>query len=432
MNRSLIRLLPLCALVLFSGCSHESNVRKQKSFDSGEDFFAKGKYSEAAAQYSDAIKVDSNFVQAHYKLSQAYLRMRDGNDAFQELKRTVALDPDNYRAHTDLANLLIGSRNPESLKEAKVHLDLLRAKQPNAPETHQSWATFDAAQGNLKSAIDEAQQAIALNPNRSESYLQVALFQLANNQPDQAEASFKKAVDVDPKAMNAQIALGTFYQSVNRLPEAEQQFQHAIEIDPTSIAPRSALMRLLMREGKSPEAEALALKTKKELPDNPDAYRMPGDFYIATSDFDKASAEYGSLYKDHPQNSQVMRKYIQILILKNRLDEAAKLNDEILQSNPHDSEALTFKGQIQLRQNDAAGAIDSLQNAIGGDANNAIAHYQLGQAFHQQHDDTHAEQEWRRAVALRPDLTDAQRSLALLEKQRGDSAGGKAAMLTSR
>src|SRR5712664_3443379 len=99
MTRSFTRLLPLCGLVLFTACSHESNARKQKSFAAGDD-------------------------------------------AFQELKRTIALEPDNYRAHTDLANILIASRNPDNLKEAKLHLDILRAKQPNAPETHQSWASF--------------------------------------------------------------------------------------------------------------------------------------------------------------------------------------------------------------------------------------------------------------------------------------------------
>jgi tetratricopeptide (TPR) repeat protein len=431
MTRSYTRLFPLCALVLFTACNHKENARKQKAFDAGEDDFARGKYAEAVAQYSEAIKVDSSFAPAHYKLSQAYLRMRNVNDALPELKRTIALEPDNYRAHTDLANILIASRNPENLKEAKAHLDILRAKQPNAPETHQSWASFDAAQGDLKSAIEESQQSVALNPNHSDPYLQLALFQLANNQPDQAELSFKKAVDVDPKSMHAQIALGTFYQSVNRMPEAEQQFQHAIEVDPSSIVPRSALMRLLMREGKAADAEAFAQQSKKDLPNNPDAYRMPGDFYIATNNFDKATTEYASLYKDHPQDQQVMRKYIQILILKNQLDEAAKLNDGILQSNPHDSEALTFKAQIQLRQKDAPGAIASLQSAINADANNAIAHYQLGEAFHQQHDDAHAEQEWRRALALRPDLTDAQQKIALLEKQRGDSAHLKTASTTS-
>ena len=350
MTRSFIRLLPLCALVLFTACSHQDNSRKQKSFDSGDDYFAKGKYSEAAAQYSEAIKIDFSFVQAHYKLSQAYLRMRDSNNAFQELKRTIALDPANYRAHTDLANLEIASRNPESLKDAKIHLDLLRAKQPNAPETHQAWATYDASQNDLKSAIAESQQAVALDPNRAQSYSQLALFQLASDLPDQAEASFKKAVAIDPQVMNAQIALGSFYYSRNRLPEAEQQFRHAMEIDPKSVAPRTAVVRVLMQEGKRPEAEAFALKTKNDFSDNPEAYRMLGDFYFATKELDKAAAEYASLYQDHPNDPLVKRNYIQILILKNRLDEAAKLNDEVLKSNPQDPQALALRGQIQLRQ----------------------------------------------------------------------------------
>jgi len=425
MRRSVaVRFLLACTFVLsvlLTGCTRDPNVRKQKYFDSGEHYFAQAKYGEAAIQYSNAIKIDSRFAQAHYKLSQAYLRLHDAKDAYTELNTTVALDPENYRAHTDLANLLLTFRNPDNLREAKTHLDLLREKQPNAPETHEAWANYDSAQNNLPAAIQEMQQAIQADPSRSESYLLLAIFQMGSNLPDQAEASFKKAVEVDPKAMNAQIALGGFYQSRNRLPEAEQQLRHAIDIDPKSSAPRSALVRLLMLEGKRAEIEAFAQQTKKDLPDNPEAYRMLGDFYFATNDLDKAAVEYESLFKDHPKDALVKKNYIQILILKNRLDEAAKLNNEVLKTNPRDVDALVFKGQIQLHQNDAAGAIDSLQNAIKNDSGNAIAHYQLGLAFNQQHNEASAEQEWRQAVALRPDLTDAQRFLALLEKQRGDS-----------
>jgi tetratricopeptide (TPR) repeat protein len=422
MSRSVtVRFLLACALLLsalLTNCSRDPNVRKQKYFESGEDYFAKGKYGEAAIQYANAIKIDSRFAQAHYRLGQAYLRLRDPKDAYNELNRAVAIDPDNYRAHTDLANLLVASRNPD---EAKAHLDILRARQPNVPETHEAWANYDAAQHNLAAAMQEMQQAIALDSNRSESYLGLALFQLGSNLPDQAEASFKKAVEVNPKSMNAQMALGGFYQSRNRLPEAEQQYQHAIALDPKSAVPRTVYVRLLMLEGKNAETESYARQTKMDLPDNPDASRMLGDFYFATNDLDKAAAEYASLYKDHPKDPQVRKNYIQILILKNRLDEANKLNDEVLKSNPHDVDALVFKGQIQLRQNDAAGAVDSLQNAVNADNGNAVAHYQLGLALNQQHNETRAEQEWRQAVALRPDLTDAQRYLAMLEKQRGDS-----------
>ncbi len=418
--RLLLALCLIAAIFTFTGCSRDPNVRKQKYFDSGEKYFAAGKYREAAIQYSNAIQIDSRFAQAHSQLAQTFLKLGDTNHAYQELTRAVELDPDNYRAHTDIANLLVTSRNADDVKAAKTHLDILRQKQPNNPETHEAWANYYAAQNNIPAAMLEMNQAIQLDSNRSESYLLLALLELRSNLPDQAEAHFKKATEVDPKAMNAQLALGGYYQSHNRLPEAEQQFKHAIGVDPKNPAPRAALVRVLMQEGKKDEIESFLRQTKKDLSDIPEGYRMLGDFYFATGDLDKAASEYGSLHDDHPKDPLVKRNYIQILIMKNRLDEAAKLNNEILKANPHDVDALVYKAQMQLRQNDAGGAVDSLQSALRNDPDNAVAHYQLGVAFSQQHNDVRADSEWREAVRLRPDLTDAQRALAGLELRRGD------------
>src|SRR5579863_6582663 len=141
-----IRVFFLCLLMMvsFTACSRNPNVRKQKYFVSGEKYFAEGKYREAAIQYSNAVQIDPRFAQAHYQLSQTYLRLGDPNRASQELYRTVELSPDNYRAHTDIANLLVTVRNPdgspsqEALKQAKPHLDLLREKAPDVPETHEA------------------------------------------------------------------------------------------------------------------------------------------------------------------------------------------------------------------------------------------------------------------------------------------------------
>jgi tetratricopeptide (TPR) repeat protein len=430
MSRSVVvRLFFVGFLVtaLFTGCSRDPNVRKQKYLESGDRYFEKAKFREAAIQYSNALQVDSRFAQAHYKLGETYLKLGDGARAFQELSRSVELAPDNYHAHIDLANLLVGasrnrdgSVNDDYLKQARVHLDLLRQKQPQDPEVFQAWADYYSAQSNLGAALAEMQKAVAADPHRSESFLDLALLQLRSNLTDQAEASFKKAADLDPKAMNAQLALGGFYQSRSRLPEAEQQFKHAIDLAPKDPAPREALVRLYMVEGRKADAETVLKQAKNDLADDSEGYRMLGDFYFASDDLDKAVAEYSSLYRDHPKDLQVKKNYVQLLILKGRLEEATKLNNEVLKANPHDVDALVYRGQVQLRQNDAAGAVDSLQQALKNDSSNAVAHYQLGLAFDMQHNDARAESEWRETVRLRPDLTEAQRALAGLELRRGD------------
>ncbi len=429
MNRATTNRLLLfcCLLVAFcTSCSRDPNVRKQKYFDSGEKYFAQGKYREAIIQYSNAVLIDSRFAQAHYQLGQTYLKLGDPNRAFQELSRTVELAPDNYRAHTDIANLLVTNRNTDgsvsqdALKQAKPHLDLLREKLPNDPETHEAWANYYAAQNDLTSAMQEALQTINADPKRSESYLLLAILQIRANLPDKAEASLKKAVDTDPKSMNAQLALGGFYQSHNRLTEAEQRFRHAVDVDPKNPAPRAALVRVLIQENKRDGIESFLRQTKKDIPDVPEGYRMLGDYYFASGDLDKAAAEYASLYDEHPRDSGTKKNFIQILILKNRLTEATKLNGEILKTNPHDVEALVYKGQIQIRQNDAAGAVESLQSALSNDSGNAVAHYQLGLAYAKEHDLARAESEWREAVRIQPNLIDAQRNIADLELSRGE------------
>ena len=242
-RRLALRLWLVCLLVaLLSGCSRDPNARKQKYFASGQRYFAEGKYAEAEIQYSNAIRIDLSFAQAHYELGQTYLRLGDNNHAFQELTRTVELAPDNYRAHADLANLLITARNPDGspnadyLKQAKSHLDVLHEKQPNSAETHEAWSNYYAAQNHVSTAILEMQQAIALDPNRSESYLVLGLLQQGAKLTDQAEVSYRMAIDKDPKAMNARLTLGAFYEYCNRLPEAETQFNRAIDVDPKDPA----------------------------------------------------------------------------------------------------------------------------------------------------------------------------------------------------
>jgi tetratricopeptide (TPR) repeat protein len=161
-------------------------------------------------------------------------------------------------------------------------------------------------------------------------------------------------------------------------------------------------------------------KSKPDFPNDSVGYRMLGDFYFATGDIDKATTEYSSLFADHPKDPQVKKNYIQLLILKNRLDEAQKLNDEILKVTPNDDSAMVYRGQIQIRQNRPGDAVQTLQTVVRNDAYNGIAHYHLGVAFDQMGDLVHAQSEWQTAVRVRPELVEAHSALATLALRNND------------
>jgi tetratricopeptide (TPR) repeat protein len=407
-----------CLAAVLTGCSRDPNVRKQKYLESGQRYFDKAKYREAAIQFQNAIQVDARFAEAHYKLALTDLKLQQPESAYQELARTVEIQPDNYAAHLDLANLLIGYHQ---LDEAKQHLDLLTQKQPNHAEVYVAVANYSAVNKDMGAALAAMQKALQIDPNRAESYLNMALLQMNAAQWDGAEASFKKAVELNPKSGSAMVSLGSFYQTRGRFPEAEQQFRRAIEVAPSDPEPRGSLARLYMAENKPAQAEEFLKQSKKDFPDNSTGYRMLGDFYVANNQLDQAVAEYGALYQAHPQDLLLKKTYIELLIQKNRMEEARKLTDEVLKSTPDDLDAQIDKAQIEIQGGHADTAVTTLQGVLKNDPENGVAHYQLGLAFNQLSNVSRAEAEWRQAVRLRPDLVPAHRALAGVAIQRGDA-----------
>lgn len=421
MTRSLLfigvgRLLPF-ALLCMLGCSRDPNVRKQKYYESGQRYFQKGKYREAGIQFGNALQVDPRFTDAHYQLAQSYLKLQNWNSAFEELDRTVQLNPDHVLAHLDLANLYLLSND---FKSAQDHIDSVLTKDPNNVQAHVTEANLKARQNDVTTALQEMHKAIQLASDRSDLYQNLAILQMQANQPDAAEVSFKKSLSLNPKDINIQLSLGAFYQQRSRFAEAEQMFRQAMESDRTNPDPRSSLARLYMSENKNAEAEKILKQTKADIPDNPVAYRMLGDYYFAIGDLDHAVAEYSSIYDQHHDDLLTKKNYIQLLILKNRVAEAKKLNDEVLKANASDGEALVYRGQIQIRSNQPHDATETLQQVLQTEPDNAIAHYHLGIAFDMLGDISRSEGEWRNAVRLKPDLTDAQKALAAAEMRNAE------------
>jgi cellulose synthase operon protein C len=415
---AVVALCLLCALL--TGCSRDPNIRKQKYLESGQRYYDKGQYREAAIQFQNAIQVDSRFADAHYKLALTAMKLQEWPTAYQELTTTVQLQPDQYAAHLDMANLLVLAGH---FNDAKEHLDLLAQKQPNNPDIYVARSNYYAATNNITAALSDMQKALQLDPARSDSYLNLAGLEMRGQQWDAAEASYKKAVELGPKSSNALVSLGNFYQTRGRFPEAEALFKRAISAVPDDPSPRLSLASLYIAENKLGQAEEFLRQSTKDFPNDSVGYRMLGDFYFANDQLDKATAEYATLYQNHSKDLVVKKNYIQLLILKDRLDEARQLNDEVVKARPDDPDAKVYKGEIEIRSGKASDAVNTLQAVLKNDPDNAVAHYQQGLAFNQLGNINRAEAEWREAVRLHSDIVEAHRALAGVAIHRNDISG---------
>ena len=419
--RILSRFKPLViALILvglFAGCSGDPNVRKQRYFDSGMRHLSEQRYREASIQFQNALQVDPRYAEAHLELARCYLKLEIYNGAYSALLRATEFQPNNLPAQIELGKLFVRAKE---FKRAEERAQLVVGKDPRNVDAQILLASAHAGLEDYSSALREMQQAIELDPKRAPSHLEYARIQALAKQTQPAEESFKKAVELDPQFVEARLALGNFYAQQRRWQEGEEQIRRAVELDPKSPQWRAALSRLFLVQGRRADAEQVLREAKKALADNSEGYRLLGDFYFSTGDLDKALAEYVSLYQEHPQDLRVKKNYIQLLIVRDQLDEATRLNDEILKASAKDVDALIYKGQILNRRKRPADAISVLEPALKAEPDNALGHHELGSAFAQTGNMPRAEREWREAVRLRPSLILAQKALAHLAENKGD------------
>src|SRR5258707_5443342 len=133
----------LLALIVV-GCSRDPNVRKQKFVSQGDAYFQAGKYPEAQITYSRALQIDPRYVVALYKSAQCSERVGNWNAAFNELLRTVDLDPQNWPAQLDLGKIFLGAGKPQ---EAKDRALLILRSNPKDVDAQILLSGSDAALG---------------------------------------------------------------------------------------------------------------------------------------------------------------------------------------------------------------------------------------------------------------------------------------------
>ncbi len=106
--------------------------------------------------------------------------MKSWPAAYAELQRTVELQPENWQAQVDLGRMELLGGKPQNAKDRSK---LVLKSNPASIEAQLLLADSEAALGNLKAAIEEANAAIAMAPDRASSFLNLAQLQTRDGDP---------------------------------------------------------------------------------------------------------------------------------------------------------------------------------------------------------------------------------------------------------
>lgn len=406
------------AMAFLAGCHRDPNIAKQKYLESGKRYSAEGKWREAAIQFSNALKIDKNFPDAHYQLAQTYMHAGQLGPAFAEFRHTVDLQPANYDARIALGNLLVAGGKVD---DAKAQADAVLAAQPNNPDAHALLSGISNKRGDRDKALSEMYRAIDLDPERAIFHEDLAL--LFSGDPRNAasmEAELKKALSLDPKLVDPRIMLATFYMKSNRWAEAEQAGWSAVAANPKSLSARESLAHVFFTQGEEAKAEQVLRQASQDLADNPQGVRVLADYYMSSGQFDKARTEFANLAARYHSNVSVQKGYVRALIQVNDINTARTVVAALLKSSPKDPEVIALNGIVLIHDGKAGDAVNALELAVRDSPKDPFLQYWLGRAASTAGNSDLAEKSFLAVEKLAPAMLAAEEELARTASMRGD------------
>jgi len=417
-------------LLMSGGCFRDPNVRKQEYVKAGDDYLSQGRYKEAKIYYGKAVQIDPQMASAHYGLAKSSMQSGDVRTAYQEFLRTATIDPTNLDAQVSVGEILLAGGATHEAREKAV--DIL-SQHPDSTRAQLILANADAALGDLNAATQEATKAVEMTPGEAITHVNLSVMQERSKDLAAAEASLMKAAEVDPKSSMVQIALGSFYQRRQRLTDSEAAMKKAIELDPKNPLPRGLLALIFVKDNQADRAEDVLQQAKKDLGDNPNGYRMLGEFYVRRGNLEKGVEEFASLHKEHGKETGVTLTYAELLAAAKRYDEATALTNELTKADANNVQAITLRSKIEAAQGKTNDALETMKTALKATPSDPRVHFDLGLAYHNAGNAPQAKVEWQSALKIRPRMAEALEALAGEAVRENDMKGVQsyAAQLTA-
>jgi tetratricopeptide (TPR) repeat protein len=387
----------IAAALLMGACTTPEKAKAQR-VARGQALLNEKKFQEASLEFRNALQIDDKLADAHWGLANAYEGLQRYQEAFEEMKQVVTLDPINLDVRVRLGNYyLMGSKqSPAGISEAeRLAKDVLQ-KDGNHIEGHILMGSVLFAQDHKTEAFAELNRAIEIDPRRVESYLSLARFHARTNDFTTAESIYQRAISVNGASALAHYEYGKFLVQLTRPDAAEAKFQKAVQVDGNNREARFILASFYLVNRRLDKAED-AYKALAELDkDKPEGRSVLADFYSATGRMDEAIAIYKEVIAKSPDYTPGHYRLAEIMLMKGDAAGAQGEIANILKNDAKDRQALVLRARTEIQSgepSDLKVAIEDLKEVLKqepnsraglffmADANFRLAHIDQARTF---------------------------------------------------
>ncbi|HXI61130.1 MAG TPA: tetratricopeptide repeat protein [Pyrinomonadaceae bacterium] len=324
------------------------------------------RYQEAFEEMKQTAELDANNLDVRVKLGNYYLMggkqsAAAVSEAERLAKEVLQKDPNHIEGHILMGSVLF---TQEHKPEAFAELNRAIALNPQRVESYLSLARFYALTNDNATADATFNRAIAVNGSSALAHYEYGKYLVQTNRADAAENEFQLAVQVDPNNRDAHFVLASFYLVNKRFAKAEEAYKALAELDKDKPEGRSVLGDFYGATGRLDEAIAIYKEVITKSPDYTQGHYRLAELMLNHGDIANARAEVDAILKKDAKDRQatILRARIEMQG-GNQNDLKAAMADlqEVLKQEPNSRPGLFFMAEANFR----SGQIDQARVFAG-------------------------------------------------------------------
>jgi protein O-mannosyl-transferase len=201
-------------------------------FNLGNALVARGDFSAATYQYTEALSIKPDFADAHNALGVASFQQGLWQEAATHYADALRVKPGSAKLHSNLGTALgVLGRTEEAVSEFLTALKI----DPQKAEIHYNLGYVLAQQGKIDEAIARYRSALQINPIYAEAHIELGNALLGKEEFSKAAEQYTKALEIKPDLADTHNNLGLALMKQGRYSEALFQFKEALRLNPDNV-----------------------------------------------------------------------------------------------------------------------------------------------------------------------------------------------------
>lgn len=425
------------SVLFLAGCS-SSEERAEEHYKRGLELVEEGELAKAGLEFRNAIKLDSEHIDALFAFGELQERQGEVQSAFGVYTGVAEQDETHLPSRLKLTYMLLTANQVE---QAQSYLEQAIGLSPADPKVLVAKATLQLKTGDREGAEKTAQEAFKADPMLSDAVVVLASARMAAADPVGALAYLNQAPESATKDVGLQVLKLSVLEALNDEEGIEKLFGELVERFPETPQFSQAWVRWYLANGRKDDAGRVIRQFAADRPTEDEAQLALVSFLIAQEGQQAARQELENIIKarnDEGDDAFALRIALGELLFRSNqasdaidllqtvvsetsdqrqknqarimlatlygqtadIEQAETLVNQILEDDAANVDALRLRSTIKTSRNDNAGAVDDILAALNEAPEDARLRTLLASAYERDGSSVLAEEQYARALAL--------------------------------